>query len=353
MATTEITQSIKDITGESTLGSHVVEDAQRFVSVNIPKDLLENLIDRAGNSTDGAAMSAPANDSIVDVQRDGYSCKKVPLSDAKWVADSSSLKYATNKHPVYYHEHDGGIKIIPVTAGGAAGYYYFIDSSKIDDDSDLRNIVINHAAAKEFSSLAKTSTFPTITWSDITPPTAPDAPSFTTVNIATQTAPTFTAPDWNPPDWQDIDNWINTEEDSEMAAVRVQTINSQIQEFNSNLQNAQADFNAQHAEYEALVQEATQESTLNKDRESQEYSAKLSKYQNEISSYAAQINETVNFNQGKIAEWQSEYQIKLSHYLQMSAQYYNWCMSEIKMYIENHPKTLLKISAMRSQQGGG
>ena len=71
MATTEITQSIKDITGESTLGSHVVEDAQRFVSVNIPKDLLENLIDRAGNSTDGAAMSAPANDSIVDVQRDG------------------------------------------------------------------------------------------------------------------------------------------------------------------------------------------------------------------------------------------------------------------------------------------
>jgi len=346
MATTEITQSIKDITGESSLSTHVIEDGQRFVTASLPKHLLENMVTRAGGSNDGSAMTAANNDSIVDVQRDGYSCKRVPLSEAKWVADDTSLHYATAMHPVYYFEHNSGIMIVPATAGGAVGYYFHVDSSLIDDDSDLRNIVINHSCAKEFSRLAKGETL-SITWSSIPVPSSPSAPSFTTPNLTIPTAPTFTPPVMQSPNWSDVENWITTEEDSEMLASRVQAIQAQIGEFSAKLNSAQQEFNDGNVEFQALVQEQQQETSLTLQKEQQEYAAKIQKYSAEVQEYSAKVNEMIQINQGKIAEWQAESGMKMNHYLQMSAQYYNWCISEIKTYIENHPNTLNKMIEMR------
>ena len=346
MATTEITQSIKDITGESSLSSHVIEDGQRFVTASLPKHLLENMVARAGSSNDGSAMTAANNDSIVDVQRDGYSCKRVPLSQAKWVADSTSLHYATARHPVYYFQQNSGIMIVPATAGGAVGYYFHVDSSLIDDDSDLRNIVINHACSKEFSRLAKGETL-SLTWSNIPVPSAPSSPSFTTPNIVLPNAPIFIPPTMQAPNWSDVENWINTEEDSEMLSSRVQAIQAQIGDFSARLSSSQQEFNEGNVEFQAKVQEQQQEVSLTLQKENQEYAAKIQKYGAEVGEYTAKVNEMIQINQGKVAEWQAESGMKMNHYLQMSAQYYNWCLSEIKTYIENHPTTLDKMMQMR------
>jgi len=69
----------------------------------------------------------------------------------------------------------------------------------------------------------------------------------------------------------------------------------------------------------------------------------LQKYQAELQDFQARINENIQLNQGQISEWQAENGVKLNHYLQLSTQYYNWALSEVKTYIENNTKTLDKV----------
>jgi len=153
MATTEITQSVKDVTNLSTLSTHTIEDAQRFVVSNVPKNLLKFAQNASSASTDGSAISFVINDSILDVQRNGYSCREIGMEEAIWALDSTSLKYATAKHPVWYHK-QGAVHFAPVTDGSNAGYVFYVDSSKIDDSCDLRNAIIYKAASHEYSTLA-------------------------------------------------------------------------------------------------------------------------------------------------------------------------------------------------------
>jgi len=75
------------------------------------------------------------------------------MSESIWALDSTSLKYATAKHPVWYHK-QGSVHFAPVTDGSNAGYVFYVDYSKIDDDSDLRNAVVFHSSSKEFEKLA-------------------------------------------------------------------------------------------------------------------------------------------------------------------------------------------------------
>ena len=153
MATTEITQSVKDVTNLSTLSTHTIEDAQRFVASNVPKNLLKFAQNVSSASTDGSAISFVINDSILDVQRNGYSCREIGMEESIWALDSTSLKYATAKHPVWYHK-QGAVHFAPVTDGSNAGYVFYVDSSKIDDSCDLRNAIIYKAASHEYSTLA-------------------------------------------------------------------------------------------------------------------------------------------------------------------------------------------------------
>ena len=71
MATTEITQSVKDITGISSLSTHSIEDGQRFVVSSIPKDLLTYAQTQSDTYTGGGGIAVDANENIVDVQRNG------------------------------------------------------------------------------------------------------------------------------------------------------------------------------------------------------------------------------------------------------------------------------------------
>ena len=286
MAVTDIQATVLSNTGR-TPTANSVEDAQRYVAASIPKDLLKWAQNVSSASTDGSAISFTSTDSIIDVQRNGYSCKEIPLSESAFALSSASLKKSTSTHPVWYHK-QGAVHFAPVTDGSNAGYIFYVDHSQIDDDSDLRNAVINYASSKEFSALAVSSTFPSMSWGKETPPV-------------------FTPPILQQPDWSDVENWITTEEDSEMLNSRVSAIQSQIAEYTAKLQSAQAEFGA------------------------------------DLQDYQARLAETVQLNQGQIAEWQAENGVKLSHYIQMSSQYYNWAAAEIKSYIENNTKTLEKV----------
>ena len=220
MATAAITAEIKDITGVATADVDFIPSAQKFVVANVPNNLLMFAQTQSSTFTGGGGVSVNV-DTITEVQRNGYSCKQISISDSKWAADSTSLKKATTTHPVWWND-NGVIKILPEPAGSEDGYYYFIDYTKIDDDSDLRNAVINYACFKEFAKLmmedARQGDFSN---SDSTMGT---------------------------------EHWIRTEEDSEMLMARIQTIQAQLGERTHFGQMSQQHYNLALAEIKSYIE---------------------------------------------------------------------------------------------------
>ena len=178
MAITDIQATVLRITGV-TPTANSVEDAQRYVVSKIPKDLLLFAMNRSSSSTDGSAI-AIENDSIIDVQRNGYSCREISLSESVWATDNGSLKKATALNPVYWVKNDG-VQIAPDTDGSNAGYVFYTSYPEVDDDSDLRNAVIFHTSSHEFTKLA-TDGVPS--WSSPVIPVSPSSPSFTYTDVS-------------------------------------------------------------------------------------------------------------------------------------------------------------------------
>ena len=207
MATTNIELDIENITGVADADDQLIISAQKFVVSSVPKELLKFAQKASSASTDGSAISFSVNDSIIGVARNGYSCMEIPLSEAAWALDSSSLRFATARHPVWYHK-QGAVHFAPVTDGSNAGYVFYVDFSLIDDNCDLRNAVIYRACANEFSKLASSST-PTISISAV----PPDVPTLSSTSVSFGTsAPTYTKPSLTTR--VSFEDFYNTTEDS-------------------------------------------------------------------------------------------------------------------------------------------
>jgi len=226
MATSTIALEIKDITGVTTADADFIVSAQKFVVANVPNNLMRWASSQSGVMTSNADTDATLNvDTITSVKRNGYSCREIPLDDLVWAADSSSLKKATSTHPIYVIS-DGKIQIQPEPAVGQEGYYYFIDYTKVDDDSDLRNVVINYACFKEFAKLM----------------------------MDDDRLGNFTQSDSSPQYIGGTEYWINTEEDSEMLMARIQTIQAQLGERTHFGQMSQQHYNLALAEIKSYIE---------------------------------------------------------------------------------------------------
>ena len=223
MATTVIAAEISDITKNGqTPDANFIVSAQKFVVANIPKNLMGWASSQSGVMTSNTDADATLNvDTIISVKRNGYPCREIPLDDLAWAADSSSLKKATSTHPIYVVS-DGKIQIQPEPAVGQEGYYYYVDYLKVDDDSDLRNAVINYACFKEFAKLMMV--------------------------VARQGD--FSAD----PSSMGTEHWIRTEEDSEMLMARIQTIQAQLGERTHFGQMSQQHYNLALAEIKSYIE---------------------------------------------------------------------------------------------------
>jgi hypothetical protein len=220
MATTTIASEIQGITGVTTADANFIVSAQKFVVANVPKNLLTFAQTQSSTFVGGGGVSVDV-DTVTEVQRNGYSCRQILISESKWAADSSSLKKATSTHPVWWNDNNV-IKILPEPAGSEDGYYYFIDHTKVDDNSDLRNVVINYACFKEFAKLMMDSSH---------------QGDFST---AAGTGGT--------------EHWIVTEEDSEMLMARIQTIQAQLGEKTHFGQMSQQHYNLALAEVKSYIE---------------------------------------------------------------------------------------------------
>ena len=107
-------------------------------------------------------------------------------------------------------------------------------------------------------------------------------------------------PSYNPPvmntlDFNDADTWINTEEDPEMVASRVQVISSQVNAFSARVQNALNEFNDANVEYQADLQHKIQQAQINTQDAQKEgdltFQATLQDYTQELSLFSAKVQE--------------------------------------------------------------
>ena len=463
MAITDIQATVLANTG-NTPTANSVEDAQRYVVSSIPKDLLkwassETTAGSHGGDSSPTSITLPVGtDSVISVRREGYTAEEVPIEDRGFIGNSSSLKLATSVFPKYFRQNGNVIVVKPDPTDSATAHVTYIDYSKLDDTSDLRNAVINYTTSKEFSKLAS-DTLPS--WSNILPPIPPnlssrsvsfntDAPSYVKptltlssfpslswtlpsrpilpiINASTSstggaevdtnklaTVPTYTPPVMQSPDWSDVENWITTEEDSEMLNSRVQAIQSQIAEYQAKLNEAQSSFNKENTEYQAKLQIALQDAQQANTGDS----ALINQFSSDVQAYQAEVNSIIQNNANQIQEWQqentlnlqkynsdiqnelnqfnkdnAEYQVQLQisvqnaqledandakklqkysqelqdyqftinkkanevqntqHYERESDKYYKWAQSEIQQYIQNHSQVIsATLAAQQSQR---
>jgi hypothetical protein len=359
MAITDIQATVLANTG-NTPTANSVEDAQRYVVSSIPKDLLkwassETTAGSHGGDSSTTAITLPVGtDNIVSVRREGYAAEEVPIKDRGFIGNSASLKLATSVFPKYFKQSGNAIVVKPNPTDSATAHVTYVDYSKLDDTSDLRNAVINYTTSKEFSRLAADN-LPS--WSSILPPVAPSlssnsvsfsetAPSYikptlslTTfptldwtlpskpvapvINASTSstggaevdtnklaTAPTYTPPVMQSPDWSDVENWITTEEDSEMLSSRVQAIQSQISEYQAKLNESKSKFEKENIEYQAKLQIALQDASQANSGDS----LLINQFNSDIQVYQAEVNSIIQNNSNQVQEWQQENSLKLQKY---------------------------------------
>ena len=397
MATTYIELEIESIANVADANDNFIKSAQKSVSSSIPKEILRwatsETTDSHGGDSSPTTITMPSSigtDNIISVKRGSFIAQEVLKEDAPFIApNSGSLKVATNKFPKYYRDSNNRIIVKPDPTDSESAIVEYVDFNKFDDDCDLKAAVIYKAVSNEF--MAKSSL--EVGNSDIslqTEPIPPQSPSFTytDVNIPdidsliisisdmaslSVSAPEYIEPVISSPDYSDANNWINSEEDSEMSSARVQVIQSQIADFNSKVQDSLNSFNKENVIYQEDIQRKIQ--NLNKDtqeaiqqlqsdlsiktanlskdqqvdlqnaiqnfqKDVQEYSSKLQLYSNELNAYQAKVSEEVQRKQNKLQQSQT--------YLAEADKYYNWYLLEIKQYIESNSNIINKTIAMQS-----
>ncbi len=287
-------------------------------------------------------------------------CRQIRPMDKHKSSSSTSIEYASATDPVYYIE-GGKINILPASSSGV---YYVISNPSVDASAgasitnfpnEAEYLVVLYAAIKVLQNKMneKTGDLPSLSLPPS--PTAPTmseksvsitgtAPIYTKPTFALDTKPsindltitavppevpslsdnsisfTTTAPVYNTqivaPDFADADNWLNTEEDSELVASRIQIISAQLQEYQVNVQNELNSFNKENTEYQAQLQKSIKDAELSSADDSQKiqkYSSELQSYQNNISK---QVQEYQQNLQKETQLWQQNNSSGLQKYSQ-------------------------------------
>ena len=229
MAIDNIKDEIELIAQVTTADSKFIVSAQKAVSSSIPKEILrwatsETISDTHGGDDSPTSITLPVGtDNIIAVRRDAYDAVEATLEDRAWLeSNSGSLKKPTNSFPRYYITAGNQVRVKPDPTSSKTAHVTYIDFSKVDDDSDLRNVVINYACFKEFAKLM----------------------------MADARQGDFSANSSN----MGTEHWIRAEEDSEMLMARIQTIQAQLGERTHFGQMSQQHYNLALAEIKSYIE---------------------------------------------------------------------------------------------------
>jgi hypothetical protein len=151
-----------------------------------------------------------------------------------------------------------------------------------DPSFDTGAISVSSSAPTYTSPVFSAPTLATV--GDLTLPVAPIAPTLSAQSVTiTGTAPTYVGPSYS-----QIDTYIDTDEDVELAQAKLQEVSNQVQDSLNR-------FNDDNVEYQAKLQKDIQDAQLSDTNEAR----KLQKYSSEVQTYSVEVN-------SKIQEWVNE-----------------------------------------------
>jgi hypothetical protein len=370
----ELSQFLKD---------GVIDVTNRCLAVK-PQDIEDftressEITSQAGIDLNGAKILSVVREAGTD--NDWRACRKIPVSLQSRVTDVDSLHYASKYNPAYMIGNDNKVSVFPTPDSNPEAYkVYYVNNVPVDKSGallvqshndigyfsdDKVYLVVMYASMKLLQATMGAKTVSTLSITAV-PPDTPSAPSFADVTVSTTTAraisasaPTFTAPTvgganeqltatidaatageatdkYDYSRWFDlVADYIEDEEDTELAAAQLQKISTYINAYQAEVQTQLNEFNEANVAYQQDVQEALAEmqvaaSKAEKDADFTrqkaitEYTNKLQKFQNEISLYQADINSQVQEYAGNIQEVTTEYQWLQAQYAAIKADYDN------------------------------
>ena len=166
-------------------------------------------------------------------------------------------------------------------------------------------------------------------------PTAPTQ-MISRVNTSGLTNPTFTMPALPSLNYTDVGTWINTEEDSEMAAARLQEIQTKIQQHTDEVQAEVARWQNDSSILQKDLQIAMQDSQSS----GQEYEIAINKYAGEVQAYTAEVNKLIQKHVTEQSVRVQGYQAKVSTKLQLHLQEINAYNIEVQDKLNIYNKEL-------------
>ena len=332
-----------------------------------------------GSETSASALNTGK---ILTVSMGSYPCRKIDPRQKFFAGDSSAfassqMETASTSDPVYYIE-SGYINALP--SGNTTKYsevqYPVADltagTSGIGTFPDeAEHLVVLYASTKALQQMMsnKSSVLP----SDVAMPAVPDIPTISTISYTDATnedalvdvisvpskidissnAPDFSAASLAP-DFAKVTAYVETDEDVELASSKLQQIQSQISEFNANLQKSTNVFNKDNVRYQMEFQEEVtkvnqdlqaelerfrtkasiaqfnkqQDQALNLANAAKQVedlisdnSSKMQKYASELQAYQAEVSSTIQNYNAKIQKQVTNYQWLVGQYQNLMADY--------------------------------
>ena len=141
----------------------------------------------------------------------------------------------------------------------------------------------------------------------------------------TTAAPTYIPPILSSPDYADVNTWINTEEDSEMARVRLDDIKTKLEQYQSDIQNALNKFEEDSVEYQTQLKKSLKDGDLG----ATNYSSKLQAYTSDVNQQVQEYQQNLTKElqlwkidtQNQLGQYQSDIQNALNVFNKESAEY--------------------------------
>ena len=285
------------------------------------------------DTVDGNGYTA-SNQKIFYVSRNGRVSIEVPYGLSTQIAVSSgSIHESTIRTPFHYYKGQY-LYIHPAPTSSEKGqvfsftYPIFASTTEGENvperldilDSDIPNFpnnaefaVVLGGACKYFMKMISDAreTIPALLNIDdfnITT-TVPSAPTLIDNSIAfTADAPNYISPELTV-DISQFETFLETDEDVELAQAQLGRINTELQEYQSNIQDSLNSFNEANVVYQASLQVAIQNAQLS----SKDDSEQLNKYAQETSAFSAEINKEVQQYQSNLSQEIQEANANLSN----------------------------------------
>ncbi len=306
---------------------HTLTEGARIVVDKLADEQDMRLDIYATEKTDTGSGIDVTGGRVIKAHKSSYNAMKIDSANAARFGLTGSIFKATATDPVWYLEKQEAF-ILP--GGGTAVWVGY--PTVANSDSAISNfppqgyptIILYSSIHCQLSiiSVLIVTTMAGLSFANPTNVTPPSAPSFTwtdaagtTIELSTVSISktlTFTPPAFGG-SYTNIDTALGNA-DIELAAGHGAKISSQLNQYQTDIQNAVADFGKEAKQYDNELQEAIAQAGIDAQRASaqgaltqdlklqneindfaqdvQEYQAKLGLYQSDIQDFVAQINES-------------------------------------------------------------